>query len=366
MICGHFAHTRLALTVGAFALATTLCTIAQANAPAFSLRPDPRPASLGQELDENGALIVALPANALSPSRSPRPVFRPGSTPTVPVVGAAVVTVLPEVPSQPIAQDPRPTHPQFETEEFAGSAVQGQFSGEDGQDNGPPRGLVALLSGQQRPREPGVTAVSRSLRPLLRPNGLGQSRAVAIRNTPSRVAQPPVRGSVCGDRGIRGEVLSPVVGRINGCGIQNPVRVVEIDGVTLTTPATINCDTARAVQDWLEDSVVPEVGRRGGGVANLRVVASYSCRTRNNQPGARLSEHSHGNAIDIAGIGLADGSELTVLTDWGSSREGRILSAVHQGACGPFGTVLGPNSDRFHRDHFHFDVASYRSGPYCR
>ncbi|MEM9755898.1 MAG: extensin family protein, partial [Pseudomonadota bacterium] len=25
-----------------------------------------------------------------------------------------------------------------------------------------------------------------------------------------------------------------------------------------------------------------------------------------------------------------------------------------------------PESDRFHQDHFHFDVADYRSGPYCR
>jgi hypothetical protein len=111
---------------------------------------------------------------------------------------------------------------------------------------------------------------------------------------------------------------------------------------------------------------VPTVGRTGGGVANLRVVASYACRTRNSQAGARLSEHARGNAIDIAGIGLADGSELTVLSDWGSGREGRILRQLHAEACGPFGTVLGPNSDRFHRDHFHFDTATYRSGRYCR
>jgi hypothetical protein len=59
-------------------------------------------------------------------------------------------------------------------------------------------------------------------------------------------------------------------------------------------------------------------------------------------------------------------SELTVLDDWNSGREGRILREAHSSACGTFGTVLGPNSDRFHRDHFHFDVASYRSGAYCR
>jgi hypothetical protein len=39
---------------------------------------------------------------------------------------------------------------------------------------------------------------------------------------------------------------------------------------------------------------------------------------------------------------------------------------MHKAACGPFGTVLGPNSNRFHQDHFHFDTARYRSGSYCR
>jgi hypothetical protein len=28
--------------------------------------------------------------------------------------------------------------------------------------------------------------------------------------------------------------------------------------------------------------------------------------------------------------------------------------------------VLGPNANSFHRDHFHFDTARYRSGSYCR
>ena len=55
-----------------------------------------------------------------------------------------------------------------------------------------------------------------------------------------------------------------------------------------------------------------------------------------------------------------------MLDHWSTYRRGRLLRRLHGGACGPFGTVLGPESDRFHQDHFHFDTASYRSGPYCR
>jgi hypothetical protein len=56
---------------------------------------------------------------------------------------------------------------------------------------------------------------------------------------------------------------------------------------------------------------------------------------------------------------------MTVLTDW-NGRYASQLRAMSQAACGPFGTVLGPEADRFHRDHFHFDTADYRSGSYCR
>jgi hypothetical protein len=212
-----------------------------------------------------------------------------------------------------------------------------------------------------------VAPVDNSLRPAGRPDGLEQRvRVTATRLTPGRVAQPGVAGALCGDPGLSGERLQPITGRVSGCGIAEPVRLRSVDGIPLTTPATINCDAARALRTWVREGLVPAIGRTGGGVANLRVVASYACRTRNSQTGARLSEHARGNAIDIAGIGLANGSELTVLNHWNTQREGRILREVHRTACGPFGTVLGPNSDRFHRDHFHFDVASYRSGTYCR
>jgi hypothetical protein len=70
--------------------------------------------------------------------------------------------------------------------------------------------------------------------------------------------------------------------------------------------------------------------------------------------------------VDVAGIQLENGGEITVLDDWGQGREGRILRQLHEAACGTFGTVLGPESDSYHRDHFHFDVASYRGGAYCR
>ncbi|MCW8843102.1 MAG: extensin family protein, partial [Rhodobacteraceae bacterium] len=117
---------------------------------------------------------------------------------------------------------------------------------------------------------------------------------------------------------------------------------------------------------WVKGGMARSVGRYGGGVAKVKVAAGYSCRTRNHKKGAKISEHGKGNAIDFSGFYLANGDEISVLNDWGKGRKGRILKDMHRSACGPFGTVLGPESDRYHKDHFHFDIARYRGGPYCR
>ena len=159
------------------------------------------------------------------------------------------------------------------------------------------------------------------------------------------------------------ERIAPIAGRIAGCGVADPVRITSVSGVTLSQAATVDCNTARALNAWVAQAGVPAVGRLGGGVAGLRVPAHYACRTRNHQPGAKISEHGRGKAIDVSGIILKNGVEISVLKGWKDPQHGPILKRLHASACGPFGTVLGPNSDRFHQDHFHFDTASYRSGP---
>jgi len=218
----------------------------------------------------------------------------------------------------------------------------------------------------------GPPGLAKSLRPLPRPRNM--RRIIAPANTapemvtPARVGREvrgPRRGSVCGDRAIRGQAIAPVRGR-GACGIRNPVRVTAVDGVALTTPATIDCNTAKALKRWVHSGAKPAVGRMGGGIKSLRIVASYACRTRNSQSGAKISEHAYGRAVDIAAINLKNGRSLTVLNGWRDRRQGPVLKRMHRAACGPFGTVLGPNANRYHQDHFHFDTARYRSGSYCR
>lgn len=149
------------------------------------------------------------------------------------------------------------------------------------------------------------------------------------------------------------------------CGVSDAYRVQSVAGVQLSQSAILNRRTLDQLEIWLRDHAIPAIGKQGGGLVAITVPSHYACRTRNSIPGARLSEHARGRAIDISAFVLADGSRLTVLNDW-SGANSRVMRRLHASACGPFGTVLGPNSDRHHRDHFHFDVADYRSGPYCR
>ncbi len=219
-----------------------------------------------------------------------------------------------------------------------------------------------------------ASALPASLRPAKRPKALAKRRvpdaepevlveAAAVRVRPGESLVRPKKGSVCGDPSIRGEKLAPIPAKVKGCGITEPVRVTEVDGVRLSTPATLDCDAARALKKWIERGLKPAA--TGAKVKGLVVAASYSCRPRNNVRGAKVSEHGRGNAIDIAGVVLADGRTLDVLRDY-KGRNGAILRRAHKAACGIFGTTLGPGSDGYHENHLHFDVAAYRSGPYCR
>jgi hypothetical protein len=215
------------------------------------------------------------------------------------------------------------------------------------------------------------SAVADIAKPVLRPVGLGDNLRLGERPhlRPVQLAglfnrKSKIKGAhVCGQRDIKGKSVTPISsGR---CGIGKPVRVTSVGGVVLRNPAIIDCKTAKALHKWVEKAAQPALKRKGGGLKSIHVVASYACRTRNSQKGAKLSEHAMGRAVDIAGFTLHNGQKLTVLNDW-NGKHSKAMRSMHKKACGTFGTVLGPNANKYHLDHFHFDTARYRSGSYCR
>ncbi|MCG8447283.1 MAG: extensin family protein, partial [Hyphomicrobiales bacterium] len=92
-------------------------------------------------------------------------------------------------------------------------------------------------------------------------------------------------------------------------------------------------------------------------------------RGRNREAGAKLSEHAFGNAVDITGLRFSNGIDWSVspLEEDDESGAAQFQRTVREVSCGLFKTVLGPGSDGFHDNHFHFDLAQRRGGStYCR
>ncbi|MEM7546105.1 MAG: extensin family protein [Pseudomonadota bacterium] len=207
----------------------------------------------------------------------------------------------------------------------------------------------------------------------------GGSVSIASRYAPRYSPLPPRRGiapvdivmpggMICGDPRLLGRPIGRIRGTNPSCGIENPVSVTSVAGVALPRAARVNCETAIAFADWTDQVAKPSARQvLSTELKSMQVAASYACRTRNHQRGARISEHARGNAIDISAFSFTNDRSVTLLEGWrGASGERSYLRSVWQGACGPFGTVLGPESDRFHQDHFHFDIARHRGGPFCR
>lgn len=153
------------------------------------------------------------------------------------------------------------------------------------------------------------------------------------------------------------------LGGPEACGAIQPFEMSAASSgtVQLLPAATLRCPMIPAVDHWVTSVVQPAArAYLGKPVVEVKVAASYSCRARNGIFGGKLSEHGHANAIDVSGFRLADGRMISVKDGWSSwSGESGFLRAVHRGGCSIFTTVLGPNADAFHRDHFHFDLARH-------
>lgn len=286
-------------------------------------------------------LLVALPVQAEVPLSSLRPMPRPEITPLPPAPLTVAVPILrPKPRPAGLAQAAAPPQPVAQPQPTA-----------------QPDASIRRMSSVRPPPRPD-NLVTASLAPA--PSVSQPEPEVKPEPRPSkRKKKASQKGSVCGVAAIKGEEVARVTSKVKGCGIEDPVRITSVSGVRLSQPATLDCDTAKALNSWVEAGLQPAFGRTQ--VVEMRIAAHYICRSRNNIKGAKVSEHGRGKAIDIAGVTLANGKTVSVLGGYGKE-----LRRAYKSACGIFGTTLGPGSDGFHEDHLHFDTASHRSGPYCR
>jgi hypothetical protein len=128
------------------------------------------------------------------------------------------------------------------------------------------------------------------------------------------------------------------------------------------------CAVGAGFELWLRQGVQPAAEELlGARVARVEHLGAYSCRRLYGRQEGGWSEHATGNALDIAAFVLADGRRVGVASDWqGGGAAAAFLRRARDEACRVFGTVLSPDYNAAHADHFHFDQAQRAFGGVCR
>jgi len=189
---------------------------------------------------------------------------------------------------------------------------------------------------------------------------------VAVPDSPVPPAEPRVYQVAC-PAVLQGKVEARALPPISDkqCGAQSPLALTGVlaNGrmVPVSGGVTTDCGMATVLPEWIAavDSYLK--ARDNTQIAEVMVGTSYMCRNVNNASGGNLSFHAFADALDITGFKLEDGRTVTVEGDWADplSSEGRLLRYAHGAACSQFTTVLGPEANAEHRDHFHVDLGCH-------
>lgn len=143
-----------------------------------------------------------------------------------------------------------------------------------------------------------------------------------------------------------------------GCRMIDTVKLMDF-GMPTTNLGAMTCPLASSFTDWARYAVAPAAKQYlGSEVVKIETMGTFNCRAVNGSRSGKLSEHAFANAVDVSAFVLRDGRRVSVLNGWrGSPEERAFLRRLHQSACKRFGTVLGPEYNAAHANHFHFDMA---------
>lgn len=149
------------------------------------------------------------------------------------------------------------------------------------------------------------------------------------------------------------------------CRIETPVRLTALalaDATGRVLPLTdkpiVDCRLALAFDAWMTEIAPDLVAGRSAQLSSVTTGPGWECRTRNRQPGAPMSNHANGLALDVNTFSFANKARLPVTGSAGDPG----FRALRAAACSHFTTVLGPGSDGFHESHLHVDVLPRHSG----
>lgn len=141
----------------------------------------------------------------------------------------------------------------------------------------------------------------------------------------------------------------------DGCGWTNAVSLVKAGGASVGV--TISCPAAAALSLWMVNVVQPAAEKHlAARVTGISHGGGYSCRRIRGRMDFLMSEHATANALDIMGLRTSSGQSISVLNDWDDKGAvGAFLREIHDGACDYFRVAIGPEHNKLHKDHFHYD-----------
>lgn len=197
---------------------------------------------------------------------------------------------------------------------------------------------------------------------------------------PLEIAHPPgwatgqkldaLRGKTADCRAVldRGNVAFTVLDPTGADACLRDDRTVLSGGEFTPAKPQMTCPVATGFAIWMRHGVQPAAEEiLGTRVARVEHLGTYNCRKIGGGSQGQWSEHATGNAFDIAAFVMADGRRISLLDDWqGDDDEARFLRRARDAACDSFSTVLSPEYNAAHADHFHLDQADRLIGSVCR
>ena len=163
--------------------------------------------------------------------------------------------------------------------------------------------------------------------------------------------------------GVEAEAAGAPPAPSAGCGFASPVRLKSIGlpgggAVDLPARPVLDCPFAVVFAGFVRDLVVPlSLAQLGAVLVALDTGPGYECRPQDHAPGAKISPHGTGAAIDVAAFVLADRRRLAVGHD-ANAQDAAFMQTIRRAGCGWFTTILGPG-DPDHAEHFHFDIKQH-------
>jgi hypothetical protein len=218
------------------------------------------------------------------------------------------------------------------------------------------------------PRADAPQTIPSRAQPMTYPRAAPTARALPD-DIPDDAVVPPGGSAGAPERRMQPAYNAPVYQpqrepprQIPRLGPMRGPNLAALQPAALQPPATLACPIVSALDRWVSEGVQPAALHWfGAPVTSIHQIGGYSCRGMVGGDG--VSEHSFGNALDIAAFTLADGRKVTVKNGWhGSPEEQGFLHDVQLYACETFTTVLAPGYNVYHYDHIHVDLMRRESG----